>query len=85
MVTTMRKKLHFGLRTMDDEMLFSQANFNLRIFRALSTLGSEAISSFSSDFVTHLIMAANHCLRDTGISLRRSLNFFGLLSLFLDL
>lgn len=85
MVTTMRKKLHFGLRTMDDEMLFSQANFNLRIFRALSTLGSEAISSFSSDFVTHLIMAANHCLRDTGISLHRSLNFFGLLSLFLDL
>ena len=82
MVTTMRKKLHFGLRKMDDEMLFSQANFNLRIFRALSTLGSEAISSFSSDFVTHLIMAANHCLRDTGISLRRSLNFFGLLSLF---
>ena len=36
---------------MDDEMLFSQAKFNLRVFRALSTLGSEAISSFSSDFV----------------------------------
>ena len=82
MVTTIWNKLHFGLWTMDDEMLFSQADFNLRIFRALSTLWSEAISSFSSDFVTHLIMAANHCLRDTGISFHRSLKFFGLLSLF---
>ena len=66
-------------------MLFSQAKFNLRVFRALSTLGSEAISSFSSDFVTHLIMAANHCLRDTGISLHRSLIFLAYYLYLLDL
>ena len=85
MLTTIWNKLHFGLRTMDDEMLFSQAKFNLRVFRALSTLGSEAISSFSSDFVMHLIMAANHCLRDTGISLHRSLIFLAYYLYLLDL